>query len=181
MDCSHENELWRLCAQGDLSAREELIVSYRPLVYWIAAKIHVYDSELRKDIIQEGLLALIKAVDKFDPSKGCKFATFAWHIIHGQIVNFLERHVMRAPLPLPDEYLCAAEYDYSEDGDQWLDASKAAAMLEGREAEVVSALFFEGKQPKDIAGEKSLDLSHVYRLRRTAIAKMRNFLGLEGA
>ena len=66
LDAEHEKNLWRLCSEGDINAREELIISYRPLVFWIAGKIHVNDSELKQDIIQEGMLALINAVDKFD-------------------------------------------------------------------------------------------------------------------
>lgn len=182
LDAERERELWRLCRLGDMDAREELIVSYRPLVYWIAGKIHVNNSEVKQDMVQEGMLALIKAVDKFEPEREFKFSTFAYHKIHGQIINFLERSEKRAPVPVPDEFLPAMSEEYNsnsdEDGDQWLDVSKAVEMLEGREAEIVSALFFEGKNPKDIAAEKKLDISHVYRLRRTAVAKIRNWLGL---
>ncbi len=182
LDAERERELWRLCRLGDMDAREELIVSYRPLVYWIAGKIHVNNSEVKQDMVQEGMLALIQAVDKFEPEREFKFSTFAYHKIHGQIINFLERSEKRAPVPVPDEFLPAMSEEYNsdsdEDGDQWLDVSKAVEMLEGREAEIVSALFFEGKNPKDIAAEKKLDISHVYRLRRTAVAKIRNWLGL---
>ena len=181
LDAERERELWRLCRLGDM-AREELIVSYRPLVYWIAGKIHVNNSEVKQDMVQEGMLALIQAVDKFEPEREFKFSTFAYHKIHGQIINFLERSEKRAPVPVPDEFLPAMSEEYNsdsdEDGDQWLDVSKAVEMLEGREAEIVSALFFEGKNPKDIAAEKKLDISHVYRLRRTAVAKIRNWLGI---
>lgn len=178
LDPEHERELWRRVSDGDITAREELIVSYRPLVFWIAGKIYVPDPELRKDLVQEGMLALIRAVDKFEPEREYKFTTYAYHIIHGQLINMLERSEKRAPVPVPDEFL-RCEYD---DGycDEWLDAEKAISRLEGREAEVVSALFFEGKKPKDIAAEKKLDVSHVYRLRRTAITKIRGWLGLEG-
>ena len=182
LDAERERELWRLCRLGDMDAREELIVSYRPLVYWIAGKIHVNNSEVKQDMVQEGMLALIQAVDKFEPEREFKFSTFAYHKIHGQIINFLERSEKRAPVPVPDEFLPAMSEEYNsdsdEDGDQWLDVSKAVEMLEGREAEIVSALFFEGKNPKDIAAEKKLDISHVYRLRRTAVAKIRNWLGI---
>ena len=180
LDAERERELWHLCGLGDMEAREELIVSYRPLVYWIAGKIHVNDSELRQDMVQEGMLALIRAVDKFEAERGYKFSTFAYHKIHGQIINFLERSEKRAPIPVPDELLPTVSFSEDYD-DEWLDASEAVAKLEGREAEVVSALFFEGKNPKDIASEKNLDVSHVYRLRRTAIAKMRDWLGLKEA
>ena len=179
LDSEHERELWQLCSQGDVDAREELIIAYRPLVFWIAGKIHVNDPELKQDIIQEGMLALIHAVDKFEPEREYKFSTYAYHKIHGQIINMLERSERRAPVPVPDEWLQADTDDIERsDDDDWLDASEAVSRLQGREAEVVSALFFEGKNPKDIATEKKLDVSHVYRLRRSAIARIRGWLGL---
>ena len=182
LEPEHERNLWRLCSQGDVDAREELIVAYRPLVFWIAGKIHVNDPELKQDIIQEGMLALIRAVDKFEPEREFKFSTYAYHKIHGQIINMLERSERKAPMPVPDEWLQTTEtFDGSErSDDDWLDASAAISKLRGREAEVVNALFFEGKEPKDVASEKKLDVSHVYRLRRSAIAKIRGWLGLEG-
>ena len=173
-----ERELWRLMADGDISAREELIVSYRPLVFWIAGKITVNDTQLKQDIIQEGMLALIRAVDKFEPEREYRFSTYAYHKIHGQIINMLERSERKAPVPVPDEYL-SVECDDEYPGDDWLDTEAAILRLEGKEAEVVSALFFEGMNPKDIAHEKRLDVSHVYRLRRNAIARIRGWLGIE--
>ena len=181
LEAEHEKNLWQLCTQGNVEAREELIISYRPLVFWIAGKIHVNDPELKQDIIQEGMVALINAVDRFEPEREYKFSTYAYHKIHGQIINMLERSEKKAPTPVPDEWLQVADYDDDRSDDDWLDAAEAISKLEGREAEIVSALFFEGKKPKDVAKEKKLDVSHVYRLRRTAIAKIRMFLGLEGA
>ena len=177
LEPEREHELWKLCADGDIEAREELIVAYRPLVFWIAGKIHITDNELKQDIIQEGMLALIRAVDKFEPEREFKFSTYAYHKIHGQIINMLERSEKKAPLPVPDEWLVHDE-DYDDGEDEWLDVSQSISKLEGREAEIVTALFFEGKKPKDVATEKKLDVSHVYRLRRTAIAKIRGWLGI---
>ncbi|MBQ9628992.1 MAG: flagellar biosynthesis protein FliA, partial [Synergistaceae bacterium] len=96
------------------------------------------------------------------------------------IINMLERSEKKAPLPVPDEWLIPSDEDDSYEGDEWLDVSQSISKLEGREAEIVNALFFEGKKPKDVASEKKLDVSHVYRLRRTAIAKIRGWLGIEG-
>ena len=181
LDPEHEKNLWRLCTQGNVEAREELIISYRPLVFWIAGKIHVSDPELKQDIIQEGMLALINTVDKFEPVREFKFSTYAYHKIHGQFINMLERSEKRAPMPVPDEWLQVVDDDEeNRSDDDWLDTAEAISKLEGREAEIVSALFFEGKKPKDVAKEKKLDVSHVYRLRRAAITKIRMFLGLEG-
>ena len=88
-------------SSGDTAAREELIIAYRPLVFWIAGKIHITDPELKQDLIQEGMLALIHAVDKFEPEREFKFSTYAYHKIHGQMINLLERSERRAPVPVP--------------------------------------------------------------------------------
>ena len=181
LEPEHEKNLWRLCSEGDMEAREELIVAYRPLVFWIAGKIHVTDLQLKQDIIQEGMLALINAVDKFEPEREFKFSTYAYHKIHGQIINMLERSEKKAPLPVPDEWLQVAEEADEESGEEWFDVAQSISKLEGREAEIVSALFFEGKKPKEVAQEKKLDVSHVYRLRRTAIAKIRGWLCINEA
>ena len=183
LDSEREKNLWRLCSDGDMEAREELIVAYRPLVFWIAGKIHVNNNELKQDMIQEGMLALINAVDKFEPEREYKFSTYAYHKIHGQIINMLERGEKKAPLPVPDEFHAVAEDSYEDENsnEDWLDVAQSISKLEGREAEIVSALFFEGKKPKEVAEEKKLDVSHVYRLRRTAIAKIRGWLCLNEA
>ena len=173
-----ERELWRLCAQGDAASREELIVAYRPLVFWIAGKLRAAPS-LRQDLVQEGMLALIRAVDRFDPAREFRFSTYACHRIRGQMLNMLERSERRAPVPVPDEWLQAAP-DEPLDED-WLDVAESISRLQGREAEVVSALFFEGKDPHDVAADQKLDISHVYRLRRSAVARIRGWLGLDGA
>lgn len=170
-----EQELWTLCQRGDAAAREELIVAYRPLVFWIARKLRVAPS-LRQDVVQEGMLALIRAVDRFDPGREFKFSTYACHRIRGQMINMLERSERRAPIPVPDEWLQAAPEEPQDE--DWLAVEESISRLQGKEAEVVSAIFFEGKAPQDIAAEQRLDVSHVYRLRRAAIARIRGWLGL---
>ena len=57
-----EEELWRrMSNEGDEDARDELIVSYRPLVFWLAKKFTVRPSSYQ-DLVQEGMMALIRAV-----------------------------------------------------------------------------------------------------------------------
>ena len=161
LSAEREKALWARCRSGDAEAREELIVAYRPLVFWVVRRIHAAPS-LRQDLVQEGMLAMIGAVDRFDPDRDLKFATYACHRIRGQMLNMLERSERRAPIPVPDEWL---EVDPEPRDEDWLDVAESIARLHGREAEVISALFFEGKDPKEVADEQQLDVSHVYRLR----------------
>ena len=75
-----ETYLAEQIALGDKAAKDELIEANLRLVVSIA-KRHVGKGMYFLDLIQEGNLGLIKAVDKFDYSKGYKFSTYAtWWI-----------------------------------------------------------------------------------------------------
>ncbi|NLI96446.1 MAG: flagellar biosynthesis protein FliA, partial [Synergistaceae bacterium] len=72
LDPKREAVLWGLLAEGDERAREELILGYRSLVFWLARKLQVSPSRF-PDLVQEGTLALITAVDHFDRKRNTKF------------------------------------------------------------------------------------------------------------
>lgn len=170
-----EHELWTRCKAGDDDAREELVVAYRRIVFWLASKFSVPTS-VRQDLIQEGMLALINSVDRFAPERGLKFSTFAWHRIRGQMINMIDRTESKAPLPVSDEFLenwMPPSEIFDEEKEAILVVQEGMAKLPKREAEIISAIFLEGKEPKDIAWELGFDISHIYRLRRSAIARLK--------
>jgi len=176
LDPQEETELWRLCRQGDEEAREALIVAYRPLVFWLARRFSL-DEGTAKDLLQEGMLALIKAVDAYDVSRGNKFTTYAFYRIRGHMINFLERSEKRAPYPVD------MEEEIAQPGEcvavEWrLLLEEAMGALTLKERDIVQALVVEGKKAGDVARDTAIDISHVYRIRRKALARLRIALGL---
>ncbi len=90
----------------DAGLRAQLVEAHIGLAHHLARRF-VYRGEPYDDLVQVGSLALIKAVDRFDPERGVEFTTFASKTILGE----LKRHfrdkgwAIRAPRRLQELYL----------------------------------------------------------------------------
>jgi len=86
--------LWRAWIQnGDVAARDRLVLSYAPMVKYLACrKVRELPAHCElDDLVSCGLLALIAAVDRFDPAKGATFEQYAWTRVSGAIMDELRR------------------------------------------------------------------------------------------
>jgi RNA polymerase sigma-B factor len=71
----------------DAKARDELVLLYRPLAEYLARRFRGRGEPI-EDLAQVATLAMIKAIDRFDPSRDVKFSTYATATIVGE----LKRH-----------------------------------------------------------------------------------------
>ena len=179
LEPEEEARLWIRCREGDEDARERLILAYRPLVFWLAKRFRVPYATY-PDLVQEGMLALIFAVDHFDAPRGNRFITYGYYRVRGRMINFLQRVEARAPQPWEEEDLEREIPAGFEDLEWKVDLAEGLRELPPREAEVVTSLVVEGRRAADLAQEKGFDVSHVYRIQRKALQKLRAWFLQEG-
>ena len=90
----NEQQLWEeLSRTRSQTAREALVLKYLPLIKYVISRMSVtppsgLDYE---DILSFGVFGLLDAVDKFDPTKGFSFQTYAIPRIRGAILDELRK------------------------------------------------------------------------------------------
>jgi RNA polymerase sigma-B factor len=91
---------------GDPTARDELIRRCLPLARSLAGR-YARAGESLEDLVQVANIGLIKAVDRFDPTRGIAFSSFAVPSILGELKRHFRDHgwAARVPRPLQERVL----------------------------------------------------------------------------
>ncbi len=84
---SSESLFRRYQHDGDPAAREELVERFLPLARKLARRFW-HSSEPYEDLVQVASLALVKAIDRFDPGRGASFQSFAVPTILGELRRY---------------------------------------------------------------------------------------------
>lgn len=133
----------------DPEIRQRLIDAHQNLVHYLAGKF-ANRGEPLEDLISVGSLALVKAVDRFDPSRGAKFSTFATPTIVGEIRRYFRDKAWGLRVPRRLQELNQA-------------ASKASAVLQqklGRSPTVQEIAEAIGASEEDTLA--ALELANAY-------------------
>ncbi|HSP71727.1 MAG TPA: sigma-70 family RNA polymerase sigma factor, partial [Gaiellaceae bacterium] len=148
LTAAEEVELAKRIERGDLAARQRMVNSNLRLVVSIA-KRYQWSGVPLLDLIQEGILGLMRAADKFDWRRGYKFSTYATWWIRQAVQRGIgtKARTIRIPIHI-------------------LERERRIALVEGRLAARL------GRPPTDeeIAEEAALSLDHVGQVRGAAKA-----------
>lgn len=94
-----ERRLVERAQRGDRSATERLVEANLRLVYRVARRYHCR-SHSQEDLVQEGVLGLIRAIQRFDGARGCRLSTYAMHWIRQAIQRAAEQNDRLIHLPV---------------------------------------------------------------------------------
>jgi RNA polymerase primary sigma factor len=141
---AEERVLARRVAAGDGEARRQLIEANHRLVFHVVSRFRHTGVPL-EDLIQEGNLGLIEAVDRFDLGRGCRFNTYALLWIRGAVLRAATR--LRAVMPVPERL------------------AQTAARLR-REEEVLTQELMRAPSAEEVGGRVGLTAEQVEEARR---------------
>jgi RNA polymerase sigma factor for flagellar operon FliA len=86
-------ELLKAYRSGQDSAAEQMLADHLPLVRRVVASLAVNlpPQVDREDLVEVGILGLLAAAQKYDPSRGASFATFGYLSVRGAVMDELRR------------------------------------------------------------------------------------------
>src|SRR5712692_9352404 len=85
-------DMWtEFAATRRAELREQLITTYVPLVRFVVGRLGIPATSVLEadDLISYGIIGLINAIDRFDPSRGVRFEAFAAVRIRGAVIDQL--------------------------------------------------------------------------------------------
>ena len=95
----NEQNLITLAQQGDMEATDLLLEKYKPLVRKKARTLYLIGGD-NDDLIQEGMIALYKAIRSFDSSRDSSFPTYATLCIERNLYNVIKGANRQKNIPL---------------------------------------------------------------------------------
>ena len=98
IDREEMSRLWKLAKKGDKDAKNKIMEMNLRLVIPTAKRFQRPGMELM-DLIEEGNLGLMQAIDKFEPEKGYRFSTYAIYWIEQYIRKYIEEQSGSIKIP----------------------------------------------------------------------------------
>lgn len=177
-----EAVLWKQYKEeGLLEARQSLIEHYQPLVFREAMKYGLQEA-VTLDLIQEGTVGLMEAVEKYNPSLGVAFSLYALHRVRGRMVDFLQENGKDLLLDKGEEEAYLTEtvpdtaFELADKSVLHSTVDRAMSRLPEREQDVLRMVYLKEQSAQETAAAMDVSTAYVYRLEKRGIRRLRGML-----
>lgn len=195
LSAQQEAEAFRRMAEGDTSARSELIEHNLRLVAHVVKKYYTSNADA-EELISIGTVGLIKAVSTFNNSKSTRFATYAAKCIDNEILMYFRSAKKSArdvyldePVDVDKDGNSMSLMDIIAEDDNMVDRIDTMIKsrqlygfvensLDDREREIILYRYgLYGKKPltqREVAEKLDISRSYVSRIEKKALEKLKN-------
>jgi RNA polymerase sigma-70 factor (ECF subfamily) len=176
-----DEALLQLVGRGDEDALGALYDRFGRVAYGVALRV-VRDTELAQDAVQEGFLGAWRTAASFDPERGTA-STWLLTLVHRRAVDVVRREQRRRAEPLDDAPIAAAGTT-DEDAlvrDRRRAVQSALRRLAPDQRQALELAYYGGLSQSELAERLGVPLGTVKSRMFTALARLRDLLGEEGA
>lgn len=167
-------QLWNTCPSD--YAKEQMILSNQGIVFSVMKNLSIPLTD--EDMLQTGIIGLLKAINTFDTSKGYQFSTYAFPIVRNELLMAFRKskRSVVAAFSLDDnadigngEIVPYAEMiadgkDYEENVVNSMLAQQIFERLESREKHIFTMFFIENRTQSEISKALGISQSYVSRI-----------------
>lgn len=195
-----EKTLMKRAKKNDIEARNKIFTSNLKFVFDVARKYRGCGVAL-PDLISEGNMGLMKAIDKFDEDRDVKFISYAVWWIKQSIIDFIKKTQNKNKIEVDNNELNESKYDscteseydddiisleqgeyeddYADDDSSNMEMlSDAMSVLDDRELSIIKAYFGIDQKKEmnldEIGSSLKISSERVRQIKKNAIRKMRN-------
>ena len=162
------NRLWlRYKEDGAGDAREMLVLHYSPLVKYVASRVAtgLPASVDQADLVSDGMIGLMDAIEKFQPERQIKFETYAMQRIKGAIIDALRQldWVPRSVRLEVNAVAHQAQLSWPTNSGNWVLQYSTSLLTDGTWTDVTDAPAVLGD--RYVLTQTTFENSRFYRLR----------------
>ncbi|MFA6118102.1 MAG: sigma-70 family RNA polymerase sigma factor [Sphingomonas sp.] len=208
LSSDEECSLARRAQKGDKAAMQRLIRSNVGLVYSYVTQFTKFSpagQSVHEDLCQEGCLGLFKAVQLFDPSKGCRFSTYATHWVKAYVSRYAQARIkpistlhdyavldIDGPVStgshrkpqllrdvLADEHAITPETQVELKGMSWVAAESLQRYFSDAAIEVLTGRLIEGRTLTEVGVDLGCSRERVRQLEMQLVPKFREVVQRE--
>ena len=161
-----ESLLWhKFKIEGQIEARQELIEHY--------------------DLIQEGVVGLMEAAERYNHTSGVAFSLYALHRVRGRMIDFLriaqkellfDQQDEQIQNPLFNKMVPDVAFECADRRELNKAIEQAFERLPKREKDVIQNVYYQEKSALETANIMDVSAAYVYQLEKKGIRRLRGIL-----